>query len=69
MMSEELFKIDADVDAGEVLRAWVEKLKTLPRCVEIKEEAAQIWSIWYVHLILQCSCRTEMYSKSPRAYG
>ena len=54
MMSEELFKIDADVDAGEVLRAWVEKLKTLPRCVEIKEEAAQIWSIWYVCMTLQC---------------
>ena len=69
MMSEELFKIDADVDAGEVLRAWVEKLKTLPRCVEIKEEAAQIWSIWYVHPILQCSQRTEMYSISPRTCG
>ncbi|EJF67393.1 hypothetical protein DICSQDRAFT_46241 [Dichomitus squalens LYAD-421 SS1] len=46
MMSEELFKIDADADAGEVLRTWVEKLKTLPRCVEIKEDAAQIWNIW-----------------------
>ena len=48
MMSEELFKIDADVDGGVVLRTWVEKLKTLPRCVEIKDIAAQIWSIWFV---------------------
>ncbi|RPD82752.1 hypothetical protein L226DRAFT_450702 [Lentinus tigrinus ALCF2SS1-7] len=46
IMSEEVYKIDADVDGGVVLQAWVEKLKTLPRCVEINEIAAQIWSIW-----------------------
>ena len=47
-MSEDVYKIDADVDGGVVLQAWVEKLKNLPRCVEINEISAQIWSIWCV---------------------
>ncbi|KAI0756218.1 hypothetical protein C8Q80DRAFT_1127284 [Daedaleopsis nitida] len=46
VMTEELFKIDAEADAGVVLDAWVEKLKAMPRCVEIDEKIAQIWNIW-----------------------
>ena len=43
-MSDEL--VDAAVaDADEVLRTWVEKLRTLPGCVEVT--GTQIWSIWY----------------------
>ena len=38
----------AEGDADEVLRTWVEKLKTLPRCVEIT--GTQIWNIWCVPL-------------------
>lgn len=34
--------------AGKVLDAWIDKLKNLPRCVEINESSAQIFSIWYV---------------------
>ena len=48
IVSEDVYKIDADVDGGVVLQAWVEKLKNLPRCVEINEISAQIWSIWCV---------------------
>ena len=59
MMSEELFKIDAPDDGGVVLNTWVEKLKNLPRCVEINEAAAQIWSIWCVHLLRLASGFTQ----------
>lgn len=49
MMSDDLFKMEAQEDAGVVLQTWVEKLKTLPRCVEINELSAQIFNIWYAH--------------------
>ncbi|KAI8981311.1 hypothetical protein BD414DRAFT_492292 [Trametes punicea] len=32
--------------AGNVLNTWVEKLKHLPRCLEINEDSPQIFSIW-----------------------
>ena len=51
----------AEGDADEVLRTWVEKLKTLPRFVEIT--GTQIWNIWSVSLavpvvtkIRECQC-------------
>ena len=34
-MSEDVYKIDADVDGGVVLQAWVEKLKNLPGRLEV----------------------------------
>ncbi|KAM5539903.1 hypothetical protein V8D89_006406 [Ganoderma adspersum] len=43
IVSDELLD-PAKGDADEVLRTWVEKLKTLPRCVEIT--GTQIWNIW-----------------------
>ncbi|KAI0801371.1 hypothetical protein C8Q74DRAFT_1241589 [Fomes fomentarius] len=46
MMSDELFTMEAQEDAGVVLQTWVEKLKTLPRCVEINELSTQIFNIW-----------------------
>ncbi|KAI0778943.1 hypothetical protein BD413DRAFT_512992 [Trametes elegans] len=37
---------DSNLDAGKVLDAWVGRLHTLPRCVEVKEDSAQIFNIW-----------------------
>lgn len=48
-MSDEVTNAyESEQHAGKVLDAWVDKLKTLPRCVEINELSAQIFSIWYV---------------------
>ncbi|KAI0354759.1 hypothetical protein OH77DRAFT_1425875 [Trametes cingulata] len=47
IMSDEVTNAyESDSHAGRVLDAWVEKLKSLPRCVEINEASAQIFSIW-----------------------
>ncbi|KAI0327652.1 hypothetical protein GY45DRAFT_1256570 [Cubamyces sp. BRFM 1775] len=47
MMSDEVTSAwEEGIHAGMVLDAWVEKLKHLPRCVEINEASAQIFSIW-----------------------
>ncbi|KAH9854362.1 hypothetical protein C2E23DRAFT_818421 [Lenzites betulinus] len=47
IMSDEVTNAyESESHAGKVLDAWVEKLKTLPRCVEINEISAQIFSIW-----------------------
>ncbi|KAJ8472331.1 hypothetical protein ONZ51_g8588 [Trametes cubensis] len=47
MMSDEVTNAwEENIHAGMVLDAWVEKLKHLPRCVEINEASAQIFSIW-----------------------
>ncbi|KAL1951009.1 hypothetical protein VTO73DRAFT_158 [Trametes versicolor] len=47
IMSDEVTNAyESEQHAGKVLDAWIDKLKTLPRCVEINELSAQIFSIW-----------------------
>ncbi|KAI0830864.1 hypothetical protein BC628DRAFT_1312385 [Trametes gibbosa] len=47
IMSDEVTNAyEAEPHAGQVLDAWVEKLKNLPRCVEINKDSAQIFNIW-----------------------
>ncbi len=48
-MSDEVTNAyESEQHAGKVLDAWVDKLKNLPRCVEINELSPQIFNIWYV---------------------
>ncbi|CDO76489.1 hypothetical protein BN946_scf184615.g15 [Trametes cinnabarina] len=47
MSSDEVTDVvGKEADAGRVLDAWVEKLRGLPRCMEISEFSTQIFDIW-----------------------